>query len=105
MTGWHHQRNGHELGQNSGDGEGQGGLVCCSPWDSQELSQAPQFESIYSLVLGLLSGPALTSIYDYWKKHASSIETVVSKVMSLLSNTMSSFVVVFLPRSKHLLFS
>ena len=22
---------GHELGQTSGDGEGQGGLVCCSP--------------------------------------------------------------------------
>ena len=33
MAGWHHQCNGHELGQTSGDGEGQGGLVCCSPWD------------------------------------------------------------------------
>ena len=32
MAGWHHQCNGHELGQTSGDGEGQGGLVCCSPW-------------------------------------------------------------------------
>ena len=31
MAGWHHQRSGHELGQTSGDGEGQGGLVCCSP--------------------------------------------------------------------------
>ena len=26
MDGWHHQCNGHELGQTSGDGEGQGGL-------------------------------------------------------------------------------
>ena len=25
MAGWHHQCNGHELGQTSGDGEGQGG--------------------------------------------------------------------------------
>ena len=29
---WHHRCNGHELGQTSGDGEGQGGLTCCSPW-------------------------------------------------------------------------
>ena len=32
MTGWYHQCNGHKLGQTPGDGEGQGGLVCCSPW-------------------------------------------------------------------------
>ena len=32
MVGWHHQFNGHELGQTPGDGEGQGGLVCRSPW-------------------------------------------------------------------------
>ena len=29
MVGWHHQCNGHELGQTLGDSEGQGGLVCC----------------------------------------------------------------------------
>ena len=32
MVGWHHQVNGHELGQTPGGGEGQGGLACCSPW-------------------------------------------------------------------------
>ena len=32
MARWHHQSNGHEPGQTSGDGEGQRGLVCCSPW-------------------------------------------------------------------------
>ena len=31
MSGWHHRCNGHELRQTSGDGEGQGGLACCSP--------------------------------------------------------------------------
>ena len=31
MAGWHHGYNGHELGQTPGDGEGQGGLVSCSP--------------------------------------------------------------------------
>ena len=32
MAGRHHRCNGHELGQTLGDGEGQGGLVCYSPW-------------------------------------------------------------------------
>ena len=32
MAGWHHQLNGHEFEQTLGDSEGQGSLVCCSPW-------------------------------------------------------------------------
>ena len=38
MAGWHHRCNEHELGQTPGDGEGQGVLVCCSPWGHKELS-------------------------------------------------------------------
>ena len=30
---WHHQLNGHEFEQAMEVGDGQGGLVCCSPWD------------------------------------------------------------------------
>ena len=30
MAGWHHHLNGHEFEQAPGDGEGQGGLACCS---------------------------------------------------------------------------
>ena len=37
MAGCHHQLNGHEFEQTLGDGEGQGGLVCCSPWRRKEL--------------------------------------------------------------------
>ena len=37
MVEWHHQLNGHEFEQALGDGEGQGSLVCCSPWDPKEL--------------------------------------------------------------------
>ena len=37
MVEWHHQFNGHELGQAPGDNEGQGSMVCCSPWDHKEL--------------------------------------------------------------------
>ena len=36
MVGWHHQLNGHEFEQTVGDGEGQGGLACCSPWGRKE---------------------------------------------------------------------
>ena len=32
MVGWHHWLDGHESEQAPGDGEGQGSLVCCSPW-------------------------------------------------------------------------
>ena len=36
MGGQHHQLNGHEFEQVLGDGEGQGSLVCCSPWGRKE---------------------------------------------------------------------
>ena len=32
MVGWHPKLNGHEFEQTLGDSEGQGSLVCCSPW-------------------------------------------------------------------------
>ena len=34
---WHHQLNAHEFEQAPGDGEGQGSLVCCSPWGHKEV--------------------------------------------------------------------
>ena len=37
MAGWHHQCNGHEFGQISGYGEGQGGLACYGPRVHKEL--------------------------------------------------------------------
>ena len=38
MVGWHQQLNGHGFEQTLGDGEGQGGLVCCIPWGHKELN-------------------------------------------------------------------
>ena len=32
MVGWHHELNGNKFEQAPGDGEGQGSLVCYSPW-------------------------------------------------------------------------
>ena len=38
MFGQHHRCNEHELRQTPGDdGEGKGGLMCCSPWGCKEL--------------------------------------------------------------------
>ena len=36
MVGWHHRLNGHEFGQTSGVGDGQGGLSCCDSWDHKQ---------------------------------------------------------------------
>ena len=37
MVGWHHWLNRYEFEQASGDGKGQGSLVCCSPWGFQRV--------------------------------------------------------------------
>ena len=42
MVGWHHRLNAHEFEPISGDGEGQGRLVCCSPWGQKELDLATE---------------------------------------------------------------
>ena len=36
MVGWHHRLNGHEFEQALGVGDGQGSLVCSSPWGCKE---------------------------------------------------------------------
>ena len=37
MVGWHHRFTGNEFEQAPGVGDGQRGLVCCSPWSHKEL--------------------------------------------------------------------
>ena len=36
MVGWHHRLNGHEFEQTLGVDDGQGSLMCCSPWGCKE---------------------------------------------------------------------
>ena len=45
MFEWHHPLNGHEFEQAPGDGEGQGSLACCSPWDFKELDMIKQLSN------------------------------------------------------------
>ena len=77
----------------------------CSPGDSQGSSSTPQFKGINSSVRSLLYGPTVTSIHDYWKNHSFNYTDFVSKVISLLFNMLSKFVIDFLPRYKCLLIS
>ena len=42
MVGWHHQLSGHEIEQAPGVGDGQGALVCCSPWGRKESDMTEQ---------------------------------------------------------------
>ena len=45
MVGWHHRLNEHEFGQTPGDNEGQGSLVCCSPWGCKELDMTERLNN------------------------------------------------------------
>ena len=65
-------------------------------------SLAPQFESISSSAFFMV-GPILTFIHGYIQTIALTVQTFVSKEMSLLFNILSRCVIAFRPRSKHLL--
>ena len=56
MAGWHHWLNGLEFEQTLGDREGQGSLMCCSPWGSKKSEQLSDWTTLsfkvsYILVL------------------------------------------------------
>ena len=72
---------------------------------TQESSPTPQFESINSSALSLLYGPLEHLHMTTRKTRTLTIQTYVVKVMSLLFNMLSMFVIVFPLRSKNLLIS
>ena len=43
-VGWHHRLNGLEFEHTPGDGEGQGSLICCSPWGWKESDMTEQLD-------------------------------------------------------------
>ena len=61
MAGWHHRLHEHGFGWTPEVDDGQGGLVCCSSWDCEELDTTKQL-NCYNLkrrldlsnVIGLL---------------------------------------------------
>ena len=45
IVGWHHRLNGHEFKQTLGDSQGQGSLMCCSPWGHKELDMTERLNN------------------------------------------------------------
>ena len=70
-------------------------LISLQPKGLSGVFSTPQFESISSLVLSLLYGPALTFVHDYWESHSFDYTDFVSKVLSLIFNLLSRFVISF----------
>ena len=66
MAGWHHQCNGHELGQTSGDGEEQGDLACCSPWGHRVRHnwETEQQQQLWETVWRFLKKPGMKPPHD-----------------------------------------
>ena len=60
MIGWHHQLNGQEFEQIPGDGEGQGSLMCCSPWGCQESDTTERMSMHVMLSTPVFSSPSLS---------------------------------------------
>ena len=80
MVGWHHQFNGCELGKTQGDGEGQGGLVCCSPWGCKELDT---IQGLNNNNNDMLTKLPLTLMESQEKKERKSEKCIVKKYLNI----------------------
>ena len=88
-----------------GKSQGQKNLKSYSPWTRKraghDLATKQQHRQCSGFFIVQLSHPYMTT----GKTIALTRQTFVGKVMSLLFNMLSSLVITFLPRSKHLLIS
>ena len=114
MVGWHHWRDGNEFEQAPGVYDGEGSLVCCSPWGRKESDITEQLNWTDSQrsksrkegkCIQIATKIVEASVQTTRKTIALTRWTFAGKVMSLLFNMLSKSVITFLPRSKHLLIS
>ena len=70
MVGWHHWRDGHEFEQALGDAEGQGSLVCCSPWGLKQSDVTEQLNNSK-----IVPPAAFMSVYKCW-----SIQSILKEI-------------------------
>ena len=54
MLGWHHRLDGREFEQVVGVSDGQGSLVCCSPWDFPGKSTGVGYSGLISFMMDWL---------------------------------------------------
>ena len=81
------------------------GLISCCPRDFQESSPAPQLKASVLWRSTFFMVQLSQSYVTPGKTIALTIRTFVGRVMSLLFNILSRFVIAFLPRSSRLLIS
>ena len=79
MVGWHQWCNGHELEQTPGDGAGQGGLACCSPWGLKESDMAGWLNNNNKRIMTwrkMTSRTQVTETLEAKREYLSDIDTV-----------------------------
>ena len=92
MVGWHHQLNGPEFEQALGDGEGQGGLACCSPWGRREWDTTERLNNCIalgtlSMVGGSLDGKGVWGRMDPYICITESLHCLPETITSLIGYT------------------
>ena len=80
MVGWHHWLDGHEFEQALGVGDGQGSLVCCSPWGHNESDTTEQL-NWGELLLGR---KAMTNLHSVLKNRDLTLPTNVHMVKAMV---------------------
>ena len=83
MVGWHHQLNGHEFEQALGNGEGQGRLACCSPWDNKELDMTEKLNNSITDALKLWCWRRLLRVFWTARRSNQSILKEINPAYSL----------------------
>ena len=64
MVGWHQRLDGHKFEQTLGDGEGQGGLTCCSPWGHKESDMTERLNDSNTESLAAQTGKRLPAMQE-----------------------------------------
>ena len=84
MVGWHHWLNWHEFDQASGDSEGQGSLVCCSPRGSKKSDTTERLKEGRAVLLWQRLCPSMTPVPTGWHSSNSNGVPVTLSFQSLV---------------------
>ena len=83
MVGWHHWLNGHGFGETPEVGDGEGGLVCCSPWGHKESDRTERLNWTDWYALEILLPVASRALVLWWNHWWSQVEKKKAKICGL----------------------